>query len=780
MTGNGDDLAGSAASLKRPAHWAAGLPWSLFAIVVVGLVARNNGLSDQYLVWSLLLLMPVLVFLGLPVIPAGRLGRGLGVVCAAWLIYQLGATIFWARLPDLAEGRLAQDILATTIFLTVAALPGSPQAMAKALVSVSALTLIVILTASWIGPFATSAVFGHRNFAIAVCLPPLVGWWCWLVIGQLPAWARGPSELGQTLKGRRRWLLAEPIAALLVLGVVVFGWLLYDPEGPRRGGLLGIAAGGAAAGWTILHARRPTWAWSMARIGSAILLLVIVILVFSGPMADPRSERLLLYKGALATAWEGLPWGWGAYGSAVGPFIDGGWARECTAIGLWSLHSHNEFLEAIIQYGIAGAALAAAFLGLLVAVALRIPDVRLRIAGMAALAAFAVQAATHNAFGQLLPQLWGAILLGLIARCGCGPARPTEGNVQPWLTRAVLAGPACWCLWVAWGELPMMAKHVDASIEQRLVAIRTSHNPFALIHELQTTIADALDRDPLAPVVDELLTLHRRKLGGAGSFSPDQRRTYLLRKERLAAQLAAEVANPLEERDASRLQSLNAALHANDLLGLESALAMVRQTPFWSQGYIWADEILRRRPDLAQALLPSQQTMIWEWVAWFAGRADAPRPQPEDWVEPIDRGAEALAQANWLVQNGARPERMSRMLEALSGRYANIPDVALFITRAAIAYEGKALPWLESHLLHLRVGMIRFPADEMATLVFAHVTPTQAPTAWRFLAAIYPELTAALDQGVPAEEVRGFGQKLPEEAGRIWDLLAPKTLLPSL
>lgn len=445
----------------------------------------------------------------------------------AWTAWQATTLTHAAVAVPVATSRLALDLVAGTIVLTLMSCQDQSDLLRR-FGTAAAIALLVAIAAG-VGLGSPHLGFGIPNHLFAAVLPPLAA----LVWLEWPAGSR-----------TRRMLLAGVLLIATVWALVCL------PGQPRRGAMLAMILGLSAPWLWPRIVRRP---WLSALMAILVLsgLAVILLVIADAPVATYRTQRLGIWQAAWAAAVAWCPWGGGPWSALHISLLDLDAARIMVTTGSWIDDAHCLPLAQVVEGGAGAAILMVA--GLFCAIRRN----RRRGAASAPVIAMGVALATcallDNAYSQPAPRLLFAACLGCML-AGCPGANGRSDRVPTW----GLAIAACTAVvWLTWREASMVLLPRRPEADAAIAAIDRTGSPQLAEIAVQVSLAR-----PDATVVDKyrLACAGMHRFGKAQNFI---RWRYAACKAMLAAMpvvraqdMAAQMAGNMLRQDISALAPL--------------------------------------------------------------------------------------------------------------------------------------------------------------------------------------------------------------------------------
>jgi O-antigen ligase len=335
--------------------------------------------------------------------------------------------------------------------------------------------------------------------------------------------------------------------ALMALSVAIFGrikaWvrilLLYGAAvsltglliSGSRGGYLSIAVGGLVLGCFVAYhllRQAPKRGWVMLGVGGLLLLSAILttarltgrstlLAQRFGAIADSSDVRLALWQAAMRE-FQLQPW----TGTGAGTYFIYGRKFRGPSVQMDPVYAHNDYLQILAEFGLAGAVLFAFFLSThlwaaisflremetLLAARRRTFSLSLALVAGAIFAVVALVVHSVFDFNLQIPgnTLVVAFLFGILANPGVAFGRQAAQPGGGWhlATRFLPAIISLPLLILLPGRLPAAAE-----AEQARQALRREQYPLAILHT-----KNGLDTDPTDPDLWYYLAESRRQLSG--------------------------------------------------------------------------------------------------------------------------------------------------------------------------------------------------------------------------------------------------------------------------
>ncbi|MBA2482107.1 MAG: hypothetical protein H0V44_15705 [Planctomycetes bacterium] len=684
------------------------------------------------------LLFPLALLPWLPGRGAARTASGAPLILAALTVCWTIAGILFGTYPHLALGRAAMEAGALVIALAVATSVVAPERWIQAL----GIGTTCALAVAWVGMTVTgsnSFGMGNVNFLMSAATPVLCGWIAWLV--------RSPAA-------RSRWSWLWPVAAVsLWLAFVVTAY----PGQLRRGALAAATAAAIAVVMIVLWQRHRRSAIVILGVGAGIVA-VATWHWLHGPLQAPRHERLMYF----AAAWEGamsfLPFGGGSYAAIALNEVDGEHARHLTAAGHWLLHVHNEGLEALLNGGVIGLALLAAFTVALIRHVGGIIDPAQRWACTAALAAGATHALSDNSLGYAGPLAWAAVGVGVMLRC---PSTRTAASGGMRCSARLLAWPCA--LFAAYGATRSFAAaflHYEATPAVRIATIRQTNDPQVAYEQSDATWNDVLPSHDW-PAARSVLTAVERKLG------PANRAAFVrLGLAEVDGHAAAErfiarwpfVSGGSTPLDAGAALALCAR---SDRATYDAAVYLIARRPFTQAGYDALARLLRRRPDQLAGLPQDLRRRL----SYLTGFPDPPQTLPAIVDLRIDAAIDLHGAVRCALRMGLDPRPLVAPSMRLARSYGDIPEVARLVCEVASASGSTDLHACAADVV---LGLRHSSDTDLAAILARIDTAAAARAAWPIISGGRPELAVTPWTSADYRDV----DDLRMEAARIRGLLA--------
>lgn len=706
-----------------------GLPlWFVFGAIAAVVL----GFSHIYL-QILHFLVPALV---LPILfrtdLVSRLGLetvamlGLGM---AWLL--IGSAQLYGGvvlLPDLASARIAQDAACVVVLIASALHPGSHEQRLQRIAAASVLSLLIVCVCVIVG-YSAGFPHGNPNFTVTALAPGCLlalGWVC------------------------HRFRMLPRLIALVAIGSIYFYYVFFvTPGDPRRGmALAGVAAVGGLV-WDMIRERHPRLAWTLFAV-AVVLASAVVVHAFARQVTDIRSDRIFLYSAGASAAWEWLPWGRGPYAMLGLEFATAEAARERIACGHWALHAHNEMLDVLLRGGIPLLLVYILGCGLLIVGLLRIRERKIRAPLLAWVAGMAVLLTTDNGFSYFGQEMWAAMIGGVILSIWSHQdERAISAHQWPRIVPLGVRGAACGMALIAGlafiREMPALAMTAASPRSDRITLALRSRLPEIIRLEGEDALAKLLgDHDYGAFLPLDQGIRGKTRHATATPFYSDliHRRQVDLCWEACLKLLRGRWTTDTARQIRELCQVWSIA--DSNILRLE--LQILRRLPFNAVYHQELYRLISRRPDFlrfvpARLILRGRQYM---------GDPGCPPPVFHDHWRGVEDAADDLAGVAWLTITGAPWKEISPKLEQIASRYPHVNDVALWAIRSRVDAKAEDMPWFETLLPRLAIGMVWTSSNRRVLITHFIETPRQARESWPILCACFPEITAKIERGMCA------------------------------
>jgi len=627
-------------------------PFLLMPVAVaVFALADLAQFHQPFIVQNFLLLIAPVLWLGLvqrTAIADGWLQRWL-LLAMLLLAYMALNHLVQPALPTVAWWRLVDRCAAFSALIVVALSGAAPGDLIRALGAGSAVCVstVVVITGlfAWTGMGDPDFFYGLGQVSILgnCCGPAMIAWLVWFLVGK----PRDRRAIDGVLIGLGCASLAVVAAA-----------------GSRRGMVVAWAA--------IILFLAVEWLWRRSRraaIAVSATLVIAAIAVVAALLLHPdlatTDMRVLTYRGAFELAGSS-PWlGRGHHAAMAMQWHDGENCRHVTALGPWLMQAHNEFLDALIDGGGVGFALAVTLAASLAWRTCRIRDRAHRLPCQVLGVAILVHALTDNCYATLVGQVWCASALGVIL------AMPA--STPPWRIWKPLSSPRL-LLWpmaliaatasaVVSGHA-FVGRNASAAVHRR--AFERAIEPQVFVSHARAVLSEAvIGQAPRPP--EAFYALIRRRLGTDGAF------------------VQFRLALSDQETDARSF-----------VVALTTAIP---RYPFFSMFYRDLDQVLERHPELT----PLVAERLRARVALLRGSDPWPTggPTPATDIETAADRFVLLARA--IDQGRAWPELVGPLRD-LVARYGDCNGVAEMALLATTRAEDGSMAWLLNHHRALRRG----------------------------------------------------------------------------
>jgi len=577
--------------------------------------------------------------------PGLKLQTALFGMVFAWILLCL--LIHPQRLA-IGLGWVATDFAGLSLFLAVAT-GGLSSDRGFQIAGVTAACSVAVAFAGCLSSHSSVFGMGNINFLMSASTPTL------LALAVLVA--------------HRLWHgRAQPITVVVVtvLGLaILMSAVLFTPF-VRRGP---VAATGAVL---ILLALQRCYR-TAPRLVVALLVVAVIasgcalFSIMTERLPPFRLDRVFIYRSALERIHETWAVGSGPYGCLRFADSSGEYARHWTAVGHWSLHAHNELLDAVLSAGVLGGLFWIVSIGAIIVRITRIADAGERMACSALFIALMVHAMTDNSYAIQAPRMMYYSSFGLVFLCPLHD-RPWRSALGQWTISRLRALPSpralAWfgagCgLMVAVCEMPGALTLCHAAPETYLNDMRWAVLPDNVNDEFAAAFPVLLQDGKFASA-KRAVDLGAQRLGMFGPFVSamvdlsKQHLDHVEQDPRLWGEQTA-AAHDLEVRETVQAHCL-----------------ALRTFPFSLSGYDHLSAIVDRHPEAISEVPPAMLPPL----AYITGHGT---PAPLDQfttARSMDDAIALYAQLIWWQRSGQSMLAVRAPLLDLVSGYGDVPDVA--------------------------------------------------------------------------------------------------------
>ena len=368
-------------------------------------------------------------------------------------------------------------------------------------------------------------IFGIASAcAVVIAVVPII-WWGGLVEGENERfwWSYGlghPNQLLNTaglgagvffihswfFNRREASVRGDLIVSLIGLIAVVFmAWFFA-----RRGIALAIGVGLLTYFWWSIRLSRPRLFWSILVAGLLVVLGLSYAVAVQSRM-EPRFERALIYLSCLERVIDRPIFGYGHYGSFFYSTAAGEYTQLLGSTGSWFIHSHSEFMDALIDGGIPALMLMLGAAYLIIRRAFSEKPGSFHKSMQILITGALVVALIDNAYSRLLGSAWLALVVGLLFKV-------TPDEVDDSAGSSSLPGMFLWfgALLSAWAFTTMSSLAFmdrDASPSVHLRTVEQTIDPEFLTSAVVNAIKEANREGSPRTYVRRVIEVQERRLG---------------------------------------------------------------------------------------------------------------------------------------------------------------------------------------------------------------------------------------------------------------------------
>ncbi|MEK7414224.1 MAG: O-antigen ligase family protein, partial [Planctomycetota bacterium] len=529
-------------------------------------------------------------------------------------------------------------------------------------------------------------------------------------------------------------LLAPWVIAASGLLLLITWCLCAVPDTPRRGALLAVGCGIAVMFGLHLWPRRRALVLAagcmMVLLGSWWVLRQLQDDVF---LYD-RGLRLLHWASAADGMRAWWPWGGGAWGAFHLGMTDSEHYRWGLMLNEPLDHVHNEFLSAVVEYGLIGGLLCIGTVVVVVRAALRIGDPACKAAVLALLASWAVLLAVDPGWGLPLPRVWMGVLLGIVLVCSRGNAEPQPRKRRPW-ELAIVSSLMALVLLPLICDIPAALLAKSPRTTQLARALAATAIP--QVGESLLTEAEQLPMPNMHGMGDPFTAMAWKRLGPGPSIV-EQRFTALHMLGMAELHVRAQPQPILTESDQRE--------HERHLVAwYQAALALNHMYPCRLAPYLDLDRI--RQAGCAAAVLSPRRARR---VAWIMADPTVTPPDLSMPVVNLEDVADLWAACRWWVRCHPEHEEIHAALARLLKNHARaLSDPQPFL-EAIAGNPQRASRWAWRHHVALAGICRRSARDVMVTCLRGVTTKPAARIVYALLCRLYVVKVAKTSAGTVA------------------------------